>query len=70
MQLNGMPELQARLESGTVNQSAAALRDERIALKAELAAAQARLDAVHASTSWRVTAPLRAMLDVIQRRAR
>ena len=36
--------------------------DERPALRAEIAALHGRLETVHASTSWRITAPLRAAM--------
>ncbi len=39
------------------------LRTELTAVRAELVQARARLDALHRSTSWKLTAPLRALTD-------
>jgi GT2 family glycosyltransferase len=75
-------ELRARRQQERSNRAAMeanqdALRAEKQAIATKLAeveqvAARQRihLDAIYASTSWRVTAPLRALVDSFRRRAR
>lgn len=63
--LDALRETQWQLKAERAG--AAAREDELAALRNELAMAQAHKDAVLNSSSWRITAPLRRLKDVISR---
>jgi hypothetical protein len=58
----------ARTEATTAQTEAAAARAEAAAAKADAAAAKAELAAIRASTSWRVTRPLRQLVSILRDR--